>query len=145
MNQPAKLSKTGITGWRRVTASDLRTSTENSQLNDHTDCGVGGRQYGPCFAKIKSGRYGTELQTATVSVKLVDQRFIVEIHQHRMVLEVKPTAEDIEPEVLRPALFISEPTRQSRHENLLAQFAQDFADVLFRVTFRDQVDRRLPS
>jgi hypothetical protein len=31
MNQPAKLSKTGITGWRRVTASDLRTSTENSQ------------------------------------------------------------------------------------------------------------------
>src|ERR1019366_10737113 len=30
MNQPAKLSKTGITGWRRVTASDLRTSTENS-------------------------------------------------------------------------------------------------------------------
>src|ERR1035438_8512809 len=31
MNQPAKLSKTGITGWRRVTASDLRTSTENSR------------------------------------------------------------------------------------------------------------------
>ena len=28
------------------------------------------------FAKIKSGRYGTELQTATMSVKLVDQRFI---------------------------------------------------------------------
>src|SRR5271157_2606239 len=31
MNQPAKLSKTGITGWRRVTASDLRTFTENSR------------------------------------------------------------------------------------------------------------------
>src|ERR1019366_5626415 len=34
MNQPAKLSKTGITGWRRVTASDLRTSTENSRICD---------------------------------------------------------------------------------------------------------------
>src|SRR5664280_1748465 len=32
MNQPATLSKTGITGWRRVTASDLRTSTENSRI-----------------------------------------------------------------------------------------------------------------
>ena len=62
-----------------------------------------------------------------------------------MVLEIKPTAEDIEPEVSRPGLFISEPTRQLRNENLLAQFLQDFADVLLRVTFRDQVDRRLPS
>ncbi len=62
-----------------------------------------------------------------------------------MVLEIKPTAEDIEPEVLRPGLFLSEPTRQLRHENLLAQFFQDFADVLFRVTLRNQVDRRLPS
>src|ERR1019366_10123801 len=62
-----------------------------------------------------------------------------------MVLEIKPTAEDIEPEVSRPGLFSSEPTRQLRHENLLAQFLQDFADVLFRVTLRDQVDRRLPS
>src|SRR5271157_618404 len=34
MNQPAKLSKTGITGWRRVTASDLRTSTGNSRSSD---------------------------------------------------------------------------------------------------------------
>jgi hypothetical protein len=48
------------------------------------------------FAKIKSGRYGRELQGATMSVKLVDQQFIAEIHQHRMVLEIKPTAEDIE-------------------------------------------------
>ena len=62
-----------------------------------------------------------------------------------MVLEIKPTAEDIEPEVSRPGLLVSEPTRQLRHENLLAQFLQDFADVLFRVTLRDQVDRRLPS
>jgi hypothetical protein len=31
-----------------------------------------------------------------MSVKLVDQQFIAEIHQHRMVLEIKPTAEDIE-------------------------------------------------
>jgi hypothetical protein len=44
-----------------------------------------------------------------------------------MVLEIKPTAEDIEPEVSRPGLFIAEPTRQLRNENLLAQFAQDFA------------------
>src|ERR1035438_4585261 len=62
-----------------------------------------------------------------------------------MVLEIKPTAEGIEPEVLRPGLFLSEPTRQLRHENLFAQFAQDFVNILFRVTFRDQVDRRLPS
>src|SRR5664280_3580769 len=62
-----------------------------------------------------------------------------------MVLEIKPPAEDIEPEVSRPGLFISEPTRQLRHENLLAQFLQDFADVLLRVTLRDQVDRRFPS
>jgi hypothetical protein len=48
-----------------------------------------------------------------------------------MVLETKPTAEDIEPEVSRPSRFISKPTRQLLHENLLAQFAQDFADVLF--------------
>src|ERR1035438_5602041 len=32
-----------------------------------------------------------------------------------------------------------------RNENLLAHFPQDFADVLFRVTLRDQVDRRLQS
>src|ERR1022692_2828049 len=62
-----------------------------------------------------------------------------------MVLEIKPTVEGTEPEVLRPELFISEPTRQLRNENLLAQLLQDFADVLLRVTFRDQVDRRLPS
>jgi hypothetical protein len=72
------------------------------------------------FAKIKSARYGTELQTVTMSVKLVDQRFIAEIHQHRMVLEIKRTAENIETEVLRPGLFISKPTRQLRNENLLA-------------------------
>src|ERR1035441_6308462 len=45
MNQPAKLSKTGITGWRRVTASDLRTSTENSQIMEvqsrHARLGTG--------------------------------------------------------------------------------------------------------
>jgi len=80
-----------------------------------------------------------------MSVRLVDQRFIAEIHQHGVVLEIKPTAEDIEPEVSRPGLFSSEPTRQLFHENLLAQFAQDFVNILFRVTFRDQVNRRLPS
>ena len=30
-----------------------------------------------------------------------------------MVLEIKPTAEGIEPEVLRPGLFISEPTQRA--------------------------------
>jgi hypothetical protein len=42
---------------------------------------------------------------------------------------------------LRPGLFVSEPTCQLRSENLLAQFLQDFADVLLRVTLRDQVDQ----
>ena len=56
-----------------------------------------------------------------------------------MALEIKPTAEDIETEVLRPGLFISEPTRQLRNENLPAQFAQDFVNILFRITLRDQV------
>src|ERR1039457_3483803 len=51
-----------------------------------------------------------------------------------MVLEIKPTAENIEPEVLRPGLFISEPTRQLRNKNLLAQFAQDFVNILSLVT-----------
>jgi hypothetical protein len=99
-----------------------------------------------CFAKIKSGRNGMGLQRATMSVRLVDQRFIAEIHQHRVVLEIKPTAEDIEPEVSRPGLFssVNQPANCS-HENLLAQFAQDFVNILFRVTFRDQVNRRLPS
>jgi len=54
-----------------------------------------------------------------------------------MVLEIKPTAEGIEPEVSRPGLFSSEPTRQLLHENLLAHFAQDFVNILFRVTLRD--------
>ena len=48
------------------------------------------------------------------------------------VRQIKPPAEGIEPEVLRPGLFISEPTRQLRNENLLAQFLQYFADVLLR-------------
>ena len=54
-----------------------------------------------------------------------------------MVLEIKPMAEGIEPEVSRPGLFSSEPTRQLLHENLLAHFAQDFVNILFRVTLRD--------
>jgi hypothetical protein len=60
---------------------------------------------------------------ATMSVRLVDQQFIAEIHQHRMVLEIKPTAEHIETAVRRPGPFIAEPTRQLRNENL-APFAQ---------------------
>ena|ERR1035437_6096261 len=70
--------------------------------------------------------------------RFVDQQFIAEIHQHRMVLEVKPTAEDIETAFTRPGPFIGKPTRQLLDENLLAQFPQNIADVLFRVTFRNQ-------
>ena len=42
-----------------------------------------------------------------------------------MVLEIKPTAEDIETAVLTPSRRIGEPTRQLFDENSLAQFAQD--------------------
>jgi hypothetical protein len=38
MNQPAKLSQTGITGWPRGTASDLRTPTENSRCHGSIRC-----------------------------------------------------------------------------------------------------------
>jgi len=49
-----------------------------------------------------------------------------------MVLEIKPTAEDIKTAVRRPGAFIREPTRQLLDKNFLAQFLQDFPDVLFR-------------
>src|ERR1039457_5229249 len=45
-----------------------------------------------------------------------------------MMLEIKPTAEGIEPEVSRPGLFISEPTRRLRNENLLAQLTSNRAN-----------------
>jgi hypothetical protein len=48
---------------------------------------------------------------APTSIRFVDQPFIAEIHQHRMVLEIKPTAEDIKTAVHRPSAFIREPTR----------------------------------
>ena len=57
-----------------------------------------------------------------------------------MVSELEPTTKDIETAVVRPGLFISEPARQLLHENLLAQFAQDFVNVRFRVTFWDKVE-----
>jgi hypothetical protein len=47
---------------------------------------------------------------AATSIRFVDQQFIAEIHQYRMVLEIKPTAEDIETAVTRPGAFIGEPT-----------------------------------
>ena len=72
-----------------------------------------------------------------LSVGLADQRFIAEINQHRMVLEVKPTAEDIETAVLRPSRRIGEPTRQLFDENFLAQLAQDVRNVLVGITLRD--------
>src|SRR5271157_1243976 len=34
MNQPPRRSATGITGWRKATASDLRTPAESSRLHD---------------------------------------------------------------------------------------------------------------
>ncbi len=60
-----------------------------------------------------------------------------------MVLPVKPTAECIETAVLRPSLFIGQPTSQLLDENLLARFAQELTNILFRVPLRDQVDRRI--
>jgi hypothetical protein len=39
-------------------------------------------------------------------------------------------------------VLIREPIRQLPDKNFLAQFLQDFPDILFRVTLRDQVDRR---
>src|SRR5271169_1543027 len=62
-----------------------------------------------------------------------------------MVLEIKPTAEDIKTAVRRPSAFIREPTRQLFDKNFLAQLLQHFPDILFRVTLRDQVDRRFLS
>jgi len=91
------------------------------------------------IASLSGGSAG-----AATSIRFVDQRFIAEIYQHRMVLEIKPTAEDIETAVTRPRAFIGKPTRQLLDENLLAKVPQNSADVLFRVTSRDQVDRRLP-
>jgi hypothetical protein len=49
-----------------------------------------------------------------------------------MVLEIKPTAEDIETAVLSPSRRIGEPTRQLFDENSLAQFAQDVRNVLVK-------------
>jgi hypothetical protein len=47
-----------------------------------------------------------------------------------MVLEIKPTAEDIETAVLSPSRHIGEPTCQLFDENFLAQFAEDVRNVL---------------
>jgi hypothetical protein len=71
-----------------------------------------------------------------LAVGFADQRFIAEINQHRMVLEIKPTAEDIETAVLSPSRRIGEPTRQLFDENSLAQFAQDVRNVLVSITLQ---------
>jgi hypothetical protein len=55
------------------------------------------------IARIPNGAVcepGGRTREAT-SIGFVDQQFIAEIHQHRMVLEIKPTAEDIETAVAR--------------------------------------------
>ena len=62
-----------------------------------------------------------------------------------MVLPVKPTAECIKTAVLRPGLFIGQPTCQLLGEYLLAQFVQTLMNVLLRVTLRNQVDCRIFS
>ena len=54
-----------------------------------------------------------------------------------MVLEIKPTAEDIETAALRPSRRIGEPTCQLFDENVFAQFAQKVRNVLVSITLRD--------
>ena len=61
-----------------------------------------------------------------------------------MVLEVEPTAEDLEATILRPSRSIVEPTRQLLDENLLAELAQGLVDLSVRVTLLVQIDRWLP-
>jgi hypothetical protein len=48
---------------------------------------------------------------STTSFRFVDQQIIAKIHQRRMVLEIKPTAEDIKTAVHKPSAFIRQPTR----------------------------------
>jgi hypothetical protein len=69
-----------------------------------------------------------------LAVGFADQRFILEINQHRMVLEIKPTAEN--GEVLSPSRRIGKPTRQLLDENSFAQFAQDVRNVLVSITLQ---------
>ena len=60
-----------------------------------------------------------------------------------MVLNVKPTAERLVTAIRWPCRHISEPNVQLLNKHLLAQLFQDFASVVFRVTFWDQIDRGL--
>jgi hypothetical protein len=60
-----------------------------------------------------------------------------------MVLNVKPSAERLETAISWPCRHSSEPTVQLLNKDLLAQLFQDFANIVFRVTFWDQIDRRL--
>jgi hypothetical protein len=57
-----------------------------------------------CFAKSPSG-FGINdiaavVSTSVLALKLTDERLAAEIHQHRMMFDVKPAAENIETAVL---------------------------------------------
>ncbi|MBA3915130.1 MAG: hypothetical protein H0X25_15040 [Acidobacteriales bacterium] len=62
-----------------------------------------------------------------------------------MVLEIKPTAKEVETAILRPSCLVRYPTRQLLSENLIAQFAQDFLEICVRVTLWDEVNPWLPK
>ena len=58
-----------------------------------------------------------------------------------MMFKIKPAAENLETTVLRPSRLISVPTIELVDENLLAQFLQNFRNLLACFAFRDKVDR----
>ena len=63
--------------------------------------------------------------------------------RHRMILNVQPTAEHLVTAIPWPCRLISEPTVQLLNKDVLAQLFQDFVNVVFRITFLDQIDREL--
>ena len=60
-----------------------------------------------------------------------------------MVLNIKPTAEQLVTAIRWPCRLISEPTLQLLNKDLFAQLLQNFANVVLRITFWDQIDRGL--
>jgi hypothetical protein len=94
--------------------------------------------------KLDRGVFGRVPGTDNSSVRFENQGFIAEINQHRMMLAVEPTAENLEAAIPRPRRSIVEPPRQLLAENLLAMLAQSFFDLSIGVTLLHQVDRWLP-
>ena len=60
-----------------------------------------------------------------------------------MILNVQPTAEHLVTAIPWPCRLISEPTVQLLNKDVLAQLFQAFVNVVFRITFLDQIDREL--